>query len=60
MKTTAVPLLSILTAALLLTACASDHDGWWGHRRDHDGDHNHLVGAQAQPGGATAPVFVNS
>jgi hypothetical protein len=62
MKTTVAPLIALLAAGMMLTACASD--GGWGwhhhdHDHDHDGDHrdDHLVGQLSGPGGAPAPVI---
>jgi hypothetical protein len=57
MKTTVVPVLAIVTAALLLTACAEDGRPFWHHHHhDHDGDH--LVGAQTRPSGPAGSVAV--
>lgn len=62
MNITTAPLMAVLATAMLLTACASDGDGWMGHHHDHDHDRDrehhddHLMGMLAQPAGPPAPV----
>ena len=61
---TLLPILVALTAAVSLSACASDGD-MWGHGRDHDRDHHDhdrdgdrhgLIGALSVPAPLTATI----
>jgi hypothetical protein len=54
-------LLTLLTSALLLSACADDED--WGYHHDHERhreheEHEEHFSAVQQPGGQIAPVVV--